>query len=58
MLSTAGWLGGRNPFLGTAYLVVGGTAVVLSIAFLALNSAFPRPAGDAMRLSWNQPGSS
>ena len=54
VLSTAGSLGGHSPFLGTAFLVVGGTSVVMSLIFLALHSAFPRPAGDAMRLSWNQ----
>ena len=53
VVSTASWLGGRNSFMGTAYLVVGGASLLFALAFLALQSAFPRPLGDESRLSWS-----
>ena len=53
VISTASWLGGHNTFLGIAYLVVGGCSLLFALAFLALQSAFPRPLGDLSRLSWS-----
>ena len=34
MLSTNSWMGGKNLFLGVAYLVVGGLSFVTALSFL------------------------
>ena len=34
MLSTNSWMGGKNLFLGIAYLVVGGLAFLTALSFL------------------------
>jgi len=33
VLSTASWLGGKNPFLGYAYMVVGAACILLAVIF-------------------------
>ena len=52
VISTATWLGGHNTFMGIAYLVAGASSLLFALAFLLLQSAFPRPLGDLSRLSW------
>ncbi|KAG5450944.1 Cell cycle control protein 50A [Clonorchis sinensis] len=42
ILSTESWLGGRNPTLGIAYIVVGSICLVLGILFLILHYRLPR----------------
>ena len=46
VLSTTSWLGGKNSFLGWAYIVVGIICVVLGFAFLIKHLVSPRPLGD------------
>ncbi|KAH0459852.1 hypothetical protein IEQ34_010515 [Dendrobium chrysotoxum] len=58
VLSTTTWLGGRNNFLGIAYLSVGGLCFFLSTAFTVVSLVKPRTIGDPSYLSWNRnPGS-
>ena len=50
--STTSFLGGKNPFLGIAYITVGFVCIALAAAF-ALKSAFqPRATGDTQYLQW------
>ena len=53
MLSTRTVLGGKNPFLGIAYVVIGGVCLILGLAFLAMHLVKPRKLGDHSYLSWN-----
>ncbi|KAK2642955.1 hypothetical protein Ddye_024718 [Dipteronia dyeriana] len=54
VLSTSGWLGGKNDFLGAAYVFVGSSSIIISIVFLLLHVKYPRPyVGDTAYLSWN-----
>ena len=42
VLSTTSWLGGKNEFLGIAYLSVGGLCILLALMFFALQIISPR----------------
>jgi len=55
VLSTTTWLGGKNDFLGLAYLTVGGLCFFLAFAFTLLYLIKPRKLGDNNYLSWNRP---
>lgn len=54
VLSTTSWIGGKNDFLGIAYIVVGGVSLFLAFVFLLLYIFNPRPLGDPAYLSWNK----
>ncbi|XP_042520552.1 putative ALA-interacting subunit 2 [Macadamia integrifolia] len=54
VLSTSSWLGGRNDFLGIAYIVVGSSSIFVSLIFMLLHVKNPRPYGDTAYLSWNR----
>ncbi|KHJ79544.1 hypothetical protein OESDEN_20807 [Oesophagostomum dentatum] len=40
VISTTSWAGGKNSFLGIAYLVVGSLAIVLGIVFIVIHIKF------------------
>jgi hypothetical protein len=52
VITTTTWIGGRNPFLGIAYLVTGAVCVALGLAFLAKQIINPRVLGDPSHLHW------
>lgn len=42
VLSTASWLGGKNDFLGYAYIVTGSLSIFMSILFALIHAKYPR----------------
>ena len=42
VLSTTSWIGGKNDFLGVAYLTVGGLCLFMAIGFILLYVVRPR----------------
>ncbi|KAF2016451.1 Lem3/Cdc50 [Aaosphaeria arxii CBS 175.79] len=53
LISTRTVMGGKNPFLGIAYIVVGGICILLGAVFLATHLIKPRKLGDHTYLTWN-----
>ena len=53
LISTRTIVGGKNPFLGIAYVVVGGLCIVLGAIFTVTHLIKPRKLGDHTYLSWN-----
>lgn len=43
VLSTSGWLGGKNDFLGLAYISVGSLCIFIAMAYLLLHATIKRP---------------
>ncbi|OMP00849.1 hypothetical protein CCACVL1_03281 [Corchorus capsularis] len=54
VLSTTSWIGGKNDFLGIAYITVGGLCLFFAVTFILLYVIKPRPLGDPSYLSWNK----
>jgi len=55
VISTVSWIGGKNPFLGYAYVAAAGLFVLLAVIGLVWHCLKPRKLGDMNLLSWNQP---
>ncbi|KAL1306535.1 hypothetical protein AAFC00_005226 [Neodothiora populina] len=53
LISTRTVMGGRNPFLGIAYIVVAGVCIGLGALFTVTHLIKPRKLGDHTYLSWN-----
>ncbi|CAJ0847285.1 6851_t:CDS:2 [Entrophospora sp. SA101] len=53
VISTVSFLGGKNPFLGYAYIGVGILCILLGCVFTVKHLYKPRKLGDHTYLSWN-----
>ncbi|KYQ88645.1 hypothetical protein DLAC_10819 [Tieghemostelium lacteum] len=54
VLSTTTWIGGKNPFLGYAYVIVGCICFVQGIAFFIKHKVSPRKLGDPKYLEFSK----
>ncbi|KAG4098506.1 Lem3/Cdc50 [Neocallimastix lanati (nom. inval.)] len=54
VITTTSIIGGKNPFLGIAYVFVGFISLVFGIIFLIRHLYKPRKLGDHKYLSWNK----
>lgn len=54
VISTVSWIGGKNPFLGWAYVAASAVFVFLALAGTVRHLLKPRRLGDMSLLSWNQ----
>ncbi|XP_053992029.1 uncharacterized protein LOC128883551 isoform X2 [Hylaeus volcanicus] len=52
VLSTTSWLGGRNKFLGFAYIFIGAWCLIFGLFFCIKNYRKPRILGDVRYLKW------
>jgi len=50
VVTTMSWIGGKNPFLGIAYIVVGSVCLFQAVIFLIKHIVSPRKLGDASAL--------
>ncbi|KAK8026831.1 hypothetical protein PG991_003887 [Apiospora marii] len=53
VITTRTVIGGKNNFLGIAYVIVGGICIVLGVVFTVTHLIKPRKLGDHTYLSWN-----
>jgi len=53
VISTRTVMGGKNPFMGIAYVVVGGICIALGTLFTVAHLIKPRKLGDHTYLTWN-----
>ena len=53
VISTIGEFGGRNPYLGLAYVVVGALCLFFGFLFLVKHLISPRELGDKKLLNWS-----
>ncbi|KAG8863764.1 hypothetical protein FRB96_007601 [Tulasnella sp. 330] len=56
VISTVSWIGGKNAFLGWAYVGAAALFILLAVAGTVRHIIKPRKLGDMSLLSWNQPG--
>lgn len=54
VLTTTSWMGGKNPFLGWAFIAVGVLCFVQGVAFAIKHKVSPRKLGDTKYLDWNK----
>lgn len=54
IISNTSWFGGKNDFLGYAFVANGGIFLLFGIVFLIRHLMAPRKLGDTSLLSWNQ----
>jgi len=54
VLSTTTWIGGKNPFLGYAYIIVGIICFLQGVVFGIKHKISPRKLGDTKYLDWNK----
>ncbi|KAK2467093.1 hypothetical protein APHAL10511_001351 [Amanita phalloides] len=54
VISTVSWIGGKNPFLGWAYVAAAALFVLLAILGTVRHLVKPRRLGDMSLLSWNR----
>ncbi|GMH66871.1 hypothetical protein TrST_g7506 [Triparma strigata] len=54
VLSTVSWFGGKNPFLGQSYIVVGAICVGAAAVFGVKHMVRPRKLGDTRYLVWKE----
>lgn len=54
VLSTVSWFGGKNDFLGIAYIVVGAICLLLAAIFGIKQATCPRRLGDVRYLGWKE----
>ncbi|KAG6811869.1 hypothetical protein H0H92_005445 [Tricholoma furcatifolium] len=54
VISTVSWIGGKNPFLGWAYVAAAAVFVLLAILGTIRHLVKPRRLGDMSLLSWNR----
>lgn len=52
VISSVGQFGGKNPFLGIAYIVVGSISLMLGVLFALKHYFSPRAFGDVNKLHW------
>ncbi|XP_022687969.1 cell cycle control protein 50A-like isoform X2 [Varroa jacobsoni] len=55
ILSNTSWLGGKNPFLGIAYITVGSICLVLGVAFLFIHQRFGKNTRDLISITGRTP---
>jgi hypothetical protein len=56
VLSTTSWIGGKNDFLGAAYIVVGSICWFLALLFYIKHRCSPRELGDMKYFNWPASG--
>ncbi|CCM03829.1 uncharacterized protein FIBRA_05978 [Fibroporia radiculosa] len=54
VISTVSWIGGKNPFLGWAYVAAASLLIFLAIVGTIRHMIRPRKLGDMSLLSWNR----
>ncbi|GMH84264.1 hypothetical protein TL16_g09871 [Triparma laevis f. inornata] len=54
VISTVSWFGGKNPFLGQSYIVVGAICIAAALIFGVKHMVRPRKLGDTRYLVWKE----